>query len=95
MGQGRRDCLDDATDAVVKTRHLLSLLPQRIGGAPHPHLVVGPDGEDPGAVVPTEQRKVYDVRDVANAVVVQPEAGHYPWIDDPAAFSAALAGFLG
>ncbi len=28
------------------------------------------------------------------AVVVQPQAGHYPWIDDPAAFSAALAGFL-
>jgi proline iminopeptidase len=28
-------------------------------------------------------------------VVVQPEAGHYPWIDDPAAFSAALADFLG
>jgi pimeloyl-ACP methyl ester carboxylesterase len=28
-------------------------------------------------------------------VVVQPEAGHSPWIDDPAAFSAALAGFLG
>lgn len=28
------------------------------------------------------------------AVVVQPEAGHYPWIDDPAAFSAALADFL-
>ncbi|HTR95201.1 MAG TPA: alpha/beta hydrolase [Trebonia sp.] len=28
-------------------------------------------------------------------VIVQPEAGHYPWIDDPAAFSAALADFLG
>jgi pimeloyl-ACP methyl ester carboxylesterase len=28
-------------------------------------------------------------------VVVQPEAGHYPWIDDPAAFTATLAGFLG
>lgn len=28
-------------------------------------------------------------------VIVQPEAGHYPWIDDPAAFCAALAGFLG
>jgi pimeloyl-ACP methyl ester carboxylesterase len=28
-------------------------------------------------------------------VVVQPEAGHYPWIDDPAAFTAAIAGFLG
>jgi pimeloyl-ACP methyl ester carboxylesterase len=28
-------------------------------------------------------------------VIVQPEAGHYPWIDDPVAFAAALAGFLG
>jgi pimeloyl-ACP methyl ester carboxylesterase len=28
------------------------------------------------------------------AVVVQPEAGHYPWIDAPATFSAALADFL-
>jgi len=28
-------------------------------------------------------------------VVVQSDAGHYPWIDNPAAFCAALAGFLG
>ena len=28
-------------------------------------------------------------------VVVQPDAGHYPWIDDPEAFTAVLAGFLG
>jgi pimeloyl-ACP methyl ester carboxylesterase len=28
-------------------------------------------------------------------VVVQPDAGHFPWIDDPAAFTAAVAGFLG
>lgn len=27
-------------------------------------------------------------------VIVQPEAGHYPWIDDPAAFAAALEAFL-
>lgn len=28
-------------------------------------------------------------------VVVQPDAGHYPWIDDAEAFCATLAGFLG
>jgi pimeloyl-ACP methyl ester carboxylesterase len=28
-------------------------------------------------------------------VVVQPGAGHFPWIDDPAAFSAAIRSFLG
>lgn len=28
-------------------------------------------------------------------VVVQPGAGHFPWLDDPAAFSAAIAQFLG
>ena len=27
-------------------------------------------------------------------VVVQPGAGHYPWIDDPAAFAAAIGAFL-
>ncbi|MFE7529588.1 alpha/beta fold hydrolase [Kitasatospora sp. NPDC057542] len=26
--------------------------------------------------------------------VVQPAAGHYPWLDDPAAFTRAVAGFL-
>jgi pimeloyl-ACP methyl ester carboxylesterase len=28
-------------------------------------------------------------------VVVQPEAAHFPWIDDPAAFATAVTGFLG
>src|SRR6185312_5040483 len=56
---------EDAADAVLKTRHLLSLLPQRIGSPAHPHLVIDPDGEDPGEIVPLEPRKVYDVRDVA------------------------------
>jgi pimeloyl-ACP methyl ester carboxylesterase len=27
-------------------------------------------------------------------VVIQPEAAHFPWVDDPAAFAAALRGFL-
>jgi pimeloyl-ACP methyl ester carboxylesterase len=28
-------------------------------------------------------------------VVVQPGAGHFPWVDDPAAFAAAIGAFLG
>jgi proline iminopeptidase len=28
-------------------------------------------------------------------VVVQPGAGHFPWVDDPAAFAAAVRSFLG
>ncbi|MFF0413062.1 alpha/beta fold hydrolase [Kitasatospora sp. NPDC004745] len=28
------------------------------------------------------------------ALTVQPGAGHYPWLDDPQAFTAAVAGFL-
>jgi pimeloyl-ACP methyl ester carboxylesterase len=27
-------------------------------------------------------------------VVVQPEAGHYPWLDDPEFFRKAIADFL-
>ena len=28
-------------------------------------------------------------------LVVQPGAGHYPWLDDPAWFTSAVAAFLG
>jgi pimeloyl-ACP methyl ester carboxylesterase len=28
-------------------------------------------------------------------VVVQPGAAHFPWVDDPAAFAAAISSFLG
>ena len=28
-------------------------------------------------------------------LVVQPGAGHFPWVDDPAVFVATTAGFLG
>jgi len=27
-------------------------------------------------------------------VIVQPTAGHFPWVDDPAAFSTAVGAFL-
>jgi acetyl-CoA carboxylase carboxyltransferase component len=62
---------DDAAGAVAATRHLLGLLPQAIGGPLPTGEVAGPDGSDPGATVPAEQRKVYDVRDVARAVLDQ------------------------
>jgi proline iminopeptidase len=28
------------------------------------------------------------------ATMTQPGAGHFPWIDDPAAFTAAISSFL-
>jgi proline iminopeptidase len=28
-------------------------------------------------------------------LVVQPGAGHYPWLDDPGLFTSAVAAFLG
>jgi acetyl-CoA carboxylase carboxyltransferase component len=60
---------EDAAGAVAATRSLLGLLPQRIGGPPPIAAVAGPDGADPGSFVPAEQRKVYDVRDVAGSIL--------------------------
>lgn len=60
---------DDAAGAVSATRSLLALLPQRIGG-PLPLGEIAEAGAvDPGSFVPAEQRKVYDVRDVAGAIL--------------------------
>jgi acetyl-CoA carboxylase carboxyltransferase component len=60
---------DDDAAAVETTRRLLGLLPQEIGG-PAPILVpADPDGADPGAAVPAQARKVYDVREVAAAIL--------------------------
>ena len=61
----------DVEDAVAQTRHLLGLLPQAIGEPPAPVEPLGPDGRDPGLTVPAEQRKVYDVRDVARSILDQ------------------------
>jgi acetyl-CoA carboxylase carboxyltransferase component len=62
---------EDDAGAIEATRHLLSLLPQSIGNPPQIVLEAGPDGTDPGAHVPANQRKVYDVRDVAAAILDQ------------------------
>ncbi len=60
---------DDADGAIAATRHLLGLLPQSIGTPPQLLEPVAPDGRDPGLTVPAEQRKVYDVRDVAASIL--------------------------
>jgi acetyl-CoA carboxylase carboxyltransferase component len=59
----------DAAGAIEATRHLLGLLPQTIDGPLPAREPVGPAELDPGAPVPELQRKVYDVRAVAEAVL--------------------------
>jgi acetyl-CoA carboxylase carboxyltransferase component len=61
---------DDDADAVAKVRELLGLLPHSFD-TPSPRAAeADPEpGDDPGAAVPAERRRVYDVRDVASALV--------------------------
>jgi acetyl-CoA carboxylase carboxyltransferase component len=59
----------DLPDAMVATRELLALLPQRFGDAAPLSAAAPPSGAAPDASVPVEERKVYDVRDVARAIV--------------------------
>jgi acetyl-CoA carboxylase carboxyltransferase component len=60
---------EDASGAIAATRSLLGLLPQRIGGAPPFAPIADPEATDPGSYVPADQRKVYDVRDVAGSIL--------------------------
>jgi acetyl-CoA carboxylase carboxyltransferase component len=61
---------DDLPRAMAATRELLGMLPHRFGdgAAPVAPAAAAPSAE-PDATVPTEARKVYDVRDVASAIV--------------------------
>lgn len=59
----------DAAGAVDAARALLGLLPQRIGGPLPRSPLFEAEGADPGSRVPAAQRKVYDVRDVAGAIL--------------------------
>jgi pimeloyl-ACP methyl ester carboxylesterase len=45
-------------------------------------------------VTPAEMREAAPLFNDAT-VVVQPGAAHFPWVDDPAAFAAAVGSFLG
>jgi acetyl-CoA carboxylase carboxyltransferase component len=55
-------------DAIATTRNLLTYLPQRVG-SPAPLMAPAPAIGDPGAVVPDEPRRRYDVRDLVGRVV--------------------------
>jgi acetyl-CoA carboxylase carboxyltransferase component len=56
-------------DAALLARDLLDHLPQNSTTAPQRWPVVAPPGFLPDTVVPAEDRKVYDVRDVTRAIV--------------------------
>ena len=51
-------------------------------------------GEIDPLVTPDEVREAAPLFHDAT-VVVQPGASHFPWVDDPAAFAAAISAFLG
>jgi pimeloyl-ACP methyl ester carboxylesterase len=50
-------------------------------------------GERDAVVTPAAVREAAPLFNDA-AVIVQPGAAHFPWIDDPAAFAAAISSFL-
>lgn len=56
-------------DAVFLVRQLLGYLPQNAWDAPPVAITADPTRSDPGAVVPFDGRRPYDVRDVAAGVV--------------------------
>jgi acetyl-CoA carboxylase carboxyltransferase component len=58
----------DSAAAIEATRRLLGLLPAPLGSPPPPGPPAAAGGGDPGAVVPADPRKVYDVRAVAGAL---------------------------
>ncbi|MCK9249566.1 MAG: acyl-CoA carboxylase subunit beta [Solirubrobacteraceae bacterium] len=60
---------EDDAEAVRLARDVLDHLPQRSGEEPPRTRPVAPPPVQPGAFVPHEQRRPYDVRDVASAVV--------------------------
>ena len=60
---------DDDADAARLARDLLGYLPPRLGERPVPAPAGATPAGDPGAAVPADPRRVYDVRDAVGAVV--------------------------
>ncbi|MEH0821942.1 MULTISPECIES: alpha/beta fold hydrolase [unclassified Micromonospora] len=66
-------------------------LPARLAALPVPTLLVAGEYD----IWPTARSVRELARLLAHAeVLVQPKAGHFPWVDDPAAFAATVEGFL-
>jgi acetyl-CoA carboxylase carboxyltransferase component len=59
----------DDVHAAELTRELLTFLPDRIGGSPPLVLPADAPGHDPADALPDSDRRVYDVRDVARALL--------------------------
>jgi acetyl-CoA carboxylase carboxyltransferase component len=59
----------DEASAAARVRSLLAYLPSCAGETPPRHQPVAPSLEDPGAVVPAESRRAYDVRDALRGIV--------------------------
>jgi acetyl-CoA carboxylase carboxyltransferase component len=59
----------DELSAAHRVRDLLGYLPSSAGGVPPLAESITPEISDPGSVVPTEPRRVYDVRDALRGVV--------------------------
>jgi acetyl-CoA carboxylase carboxyltransferase component len=59
----------DQASAAAKVRAILGYLPSSAGDSPPRLDVRDPLIDDPGAVVPTEQRRAYDVRDALAGIV--------------------------
>ncbi|MBI5104648.1 MAG: acyl-CoA carboxylase subunit beta [Solirubrobacterales bacterium] len=59
---------DTEVDAALLVRDLLDHLPQHAAEAPLRWPVVDPPGFAPDAVVPREERRIYDVRDVIRSI---------------------------
>src|SRR3954454_11990012 len=60
---------DTDVDSIFLVRQLLSYLPQHAGGIAPAAASAEPSSPDPGAVVPLNGRRGYDVRDVAAGIV--------------------------
>ena len=61
--------VDDDRAAAARSRALLSYLPQHRGAGLPVALAIEPELADPGAAVPDDPRKVYDVRDAIAGIV--------------------------
>jgi acetyl-CoA carboxylase carboxyltransferase component len=79
----------DVPQAMATARELLGMLPQRFGDGSPPLAPAAPaPGSAPDANVPTEARKVYDVREVARAIA---DGGRILELDGPWATNMVTA----